>query len=326
IDAAAAMRDLTLSIVAQVVFGLPPDARSLALLRAIRTWVELFTAPSTNILPLNVPGLPYWRLLRTSDALGAHLRALLAQRRAQLAPGLSAFDLLAQAQDADGQPLSAEAVLGQASLLFVAGHETSANALVWTLVLLALHPRVCTELVDEVVGIVGRAAPALEDLERLPLLDRVVRESLRLLPPAVYGVRHAQVAFSLGGYDLPAETTLIFSPFLTHRVSPVFERPAQFRPTRWETISPDPYEYIPFGAGPRRCLGETFALQEIKTVLILLLQRFQPELVAPARIDYRARITLSPAGTVPLRLRPLGEQIRPAKLTGSLRRLVDVPT
>lgn len=325
IDGVTAMRDLTLSIVAEVVFGLPLTEQPPALLRQIRSWVELFTAPSANLLPISVPGTSYRRLLRASDVLGESIRQLLAERRVHPTGGMSAFDLLAQAQEANGQPLSTEAVLGQASLLFTAGHETSANALVWMLVLLALHPYICLDLIDEITGLLGTAPPALEDLDRLPLLDRVVRESLRLLPPAVYGVRRAQEPLELGGYALPAGTVMIFSPVLTHRVSPVFEQPAQFRPKRWETISPDPYEYIPFGAGPRRCLGETFALQEIKTVLILLLQRFRPELVTPTRIDYRARITLSPNSAVPLRLRAHGARTPPVELSGSLRRLIDLP-
>lgn len=324
IDGVAAMRRLTLAIVTQIVFGLAPADQPAALLRQIRVWVELFSAPGAYLCPINLPGSPYRRLLRASATLGASIRRLLAERRAHPTGGLSAFDLLAQASDADGQPLSAEAVLGQASLLFTAGHETSANALVWTLVLLALHPRACADLIDEIAAL-GGSVPTPEALERLPLLERVVRESLRLLSPVVYGVRLAPQAFELGGYEFPAFTTLLFSPVLTHRVSPVFERPAQFRPERWETISPDPYAYIPFGAGPRRCLGETFALQEIKTVLVLLLQRFRPELVQPARIDYRARFTLSPAHAVPLRMRPHRERVRPTLLSGSLRRLVALP-
>jgi cytochrome P450 len=323
IDIAQALRELTLNLIGTIGFGADLTTHP-TLFQQIRTWLHLFGHPLTYLLPLPIPGSSYAKLLRASDALAGTLRHMIAQRREHPADSRTAFDCLLQARHPDGQLWDDMTILGHANFLFLAGHETSANALIWTLILLTLHPDIYRDLLDEIQGLHG-ASPTPTNLERLPLLDRVVRESLRILSPTAYGLRHAHQPFELAGQSYVGDTTLIYSPFMTHRVSPIFERPAQFRPERWETINPSPYEYIPFGAGPRRCLGELFALQEIKIILILLLQRFRPELASSARIDYQVRMTLGPSGPVPIHLRPHSASLRPGRLVGSLRSLIDVP-
>jgi cytochrome P450 len=201
------------------------------------------------------------------------------------------------------------------------------GALIWTLILIVLHPAVNAGVVDELTSVLRGAAPSVQDLARLPLLDRVVKESMRIMPPQAFSRRFNTERCSFGPYDLPAKVTIIFSSYITHRLPNIYTDPQHFRPERWETLKPNIYEYFPFGTGTHHCIGRTFATMEIKIVLAIILQRFRLELVPGLRIDRKPRsmLLLRPAGPVRMKVSSQDRQFRPGTVTGNIHQMVALP-
>lgn len=276
------------------------------------------TAPTTLLLPLDVPGMSYRRTLRAADQLDTAIREIIVAKRAN--PGEDIISMLIAAQDEQGQGLTEDELVGEAYTSFC--HDSSASALSWTLLMLDQHPQVRNDLCDELAAELGGAPAEAADFDRLPLLDRVLKETLRLFPPASMGLRYAADDCTLGPYEIPRDTTLFFSTYVSHRLPEVFTDPLSFRPDRWTGDSPDSYGYLPFGAGAHSCLGRAFALLEMKIVLTILLQRFRLPVVDSSRIDRKIKISLVPDQGLPVTVAAPGHDRQLAALTGSVREAV----
>lgn len=316
------MRQVTLLIVTQVLFGLEDHQETLRMGLLMADWLERYTSPAIHLLPFDGPGLPYRHLLEVSKRGEAAIRSLIAQKRAQGAHGDDVLSMLLHARDEAGGSMSDSELVGQTNILFVAGHETTTNSLAWTLFLLDQHPEVHAALVEEVEGELKGGAPALEQLERLPLLDRVVKESMRILPPVPMAFRASTGPFELGGHAFGAETMLHYSPYITHRLPDLYPEPDRFLPERWASAEPPVYGYIPFSNGPRRCIGATLALLEIKLMLCLLLPRFRLSLAPGTRVDPVVRATLRPKGGLPMRIHAQDKRFERSAVRGKIHGLV----
>jgi cytochrome P450 len=244
----AEMKRLTQHIAVTTLFGMYNEAELDRVGALLKRAIDLSQSPLALLAPYKVVGLPFHRANRMAEQLERYIRTVAERKRTQP----DATDVLAtlvRARDEDGAVLSDAALIGNAFTLFVAGHETTSNALTWTVFLLDQHPQILADLVDELQGVLGGRAPAIEDVARLPLLEGVIKESLRMLPPAPIGIRVAAVPCELGGYALPRGANVIFSEFVTHRIPELYEHPDRFNPRRWETLHPSPYEYLPFAQG-----------------------------------------------------------------------------
>jgi cytochrome P450 len=268
----------------------------------------------------------YQRLLAIAEQVEGCVVALVEEKRASRHRGNDVLSILLSARDQEQQPISDQELIGQASVLYGAAHLTTTNALVWTTFLLAQHPQVASALVDEIAGVLGGEAPRLEQLDQMPLLERVVRESLRVLSPSVYSQRVVSAPVQLGPLSLGRGALVIFSQFITHHLPDLYADPERFRPDRWLEIAPSPYAYLPFGAGSRMCLGTTLATVVIKMTLATLLQRFRLSVVPGSRIDARVQSTmLMPSAEVPMRVhRPDGAFVS-VPVTGNIHQLVELP-
>ena len=301
LDLAAAMDDLALIIAGRTLFNLDlsGDARELgdAVTVVVETMNDIFRIAFAQ-LPFDVPGLGYGGSLRRAIArANAIVDDMVACHEADAAGRRDVVSLLLAARDEDNARLTPRQVRDHLLTLFVAGHETVANGLAWACYLLAQHPHVTARLLSELESTLGDQPPTLADLNRLPYLEQVVKETLRLYPPATSLFRTARAAFEWGGYELPAGATIMYSPFLSHRVPEYFPDPESFRPERFDpdaSVAPPAYAYIPFGGGPRSCVGAPFAMLELKTVLAMILQRFRLDLVPHQRVVATVRTTLQP--------------------------------
>lgn len=181
--------------------------------------------------------------------------------------------------------------------VIMAGHETTAIALSWTWRLLALHPEVEKKLHAELAEQLDGKTPTMEDLSHLPYTDAVLKESMRLYPPAWAIGREAIEDCEIGGYYVPAETQLFISQYVVHRLPHSFENPESFDPDRWtdglEKRIPK-YAYFPFGGGPRLCIGQSFAKMEAALLLTTIAQRFRIQLSRDACAIPQPSITLRP--------------------------------
>jgi cytochrome P450 len=323
-DMAHEMQELTLGVALKTLFSLDTTPEALTLGELFKQSLEISFAPLELALPLELPGTGRYRLLRLAERIEAHVRTLIAQRRALGDGSQDVLATLIAARDEEGQALTDDELIGQTYTLFAAGHETSSNALTWALFLLDQHPELLADLHDELWGELRGEAPSLEQLGRLPLLDRVVKEVLRLMPPASVLMRRSTAPFELGGFALPAGATIFLSPFITQRMPEHWEAPFAFMPARWERIDPSPYTYLPFGAGPRMCIGTSFALMEIKLALAAIVQRFRVALPAETRVDPELRLTLRPRGGMPMRIERQDRAFRRVPVSGDIHRIVDL--
>jgi cytochrome P450 len=231
---------------------------------------------------------------------------LITERRA-LGDAADSGDLLSMlllSRDDSGDRLSDAEVRDQAVTLFVAGHETTSNALTWTWYLLSQHPAEEARLHAELDAVLGDRPPALADLPHLPYTLQVIKEALRLYPPAwVVNVRRAAAGTTLGPYAVSQGDALWLSPFVMHRRPALFPDPERFDPDRWtperERALPK-FAYMPFGGGPRVCIGNGFALMEAHLIVAAVAQRYRLRLRPGHPIDLNAQITLSNHNGMPM--------------------------
>jgi cytochrome P450 len=323
-DIAHVMQKLTLCVASETLFGVDAldDANSLG--HKIARWIKFNANRWIYMFPYDLPGTPLRQLKTLSIELEQYILQLLEQKRAQPSAHRDALALLLQARDEDGSALSDDEIIGQTTLMFIAGFETSAVALTWTLFLLAQHPEIYADLVDEMQSVLHGDAPTTAQTMQMPLLDRVIKESLRLFPPAIQGGRISTQDFAMGGYEFAAGTKVMYSEFMTHRLPDIYPDPLLFNPNRWENFDPGTFAYIPFLAGPRRCLGAEFAMLEMKIVLSMLLQRYRISLPQQTHIDRKVLFTLEPKDGLALELHPFDRNFRKSTVTGNVNELVSL--
>jgi cytochrome P450 len=213
--------------------------------------------------------------------------------------------MLMSARDDDGDAMSDVQLRDELVTLFLAGHETTAIALSWTWYLLAHHPLVKDRLVAELFGEMDRRPATVADLPRLPFADAVVKEAIRLYPPAYVLGREALTDCEIGGYPIPAGATLFMSPWVMHRDPRWFASPEKFLPERWLdglAVRLPRFAYMPFGGGPRICIGDRFAMMEAVLILATIARRFRLERVSDTEVVPFPSITLRPEGGVWMKL------------------------
>ena len=318
------MRELTLAIVVETLFGLDPDTDGTRLLTLMIEWFDTFFKPTSLLLPFDVPGLPYRRVLRLSRELEEEILTIIRRKRASGSDKGDVLAMLIAARDEDGTALTDDELLGEASTLAVAGYDTTASALTWTIFLLGQHPQIQATLVDECQTVLDGNAPAPDQFDKLPFLDAVVRESLRLIPPVFWSTRRAMTDTTLGDYAVPKGALITFSPYITNRLPQNYPQPATFRPERWQTFSPSAYEFMTFSAGPRMCIGATFAQTELKIILPLIVQNYRLALRPGARVDVTGTFLFHPKGGLPMTVHRQDRAFAPTAPQGNIHEIVNL--
>jgi cytochrome P450 len=247
------------------------------------------------------PGVPRPGYKSALASLDLYLHRLISERRASgESAGQDLLGLLVNLPE-----MSDELIRDQLLTVLIAGHDTSTAMLAWTLFLIGSHPQTYKRLRLEVDSVLGSHPPTLESIHHMELLDRVVQESLRLYPPIHIGSRIAARDLEFQGYHIPRGTRVVYSIYLTHRHESFWHDPDRFDPQRFcpEEIRQRPhYTYLPFGGGPRNCIGLAFAQVEVRIVLARLIQCFDLELVQrEARLHMGA--TLEPHPGVLMRVK-----------------------
>jgi cytochrome P450 len=323
IDLLQEMRELTSAVAVRSFFGLDPAQEGARFREMFEAWQLLFFSPSSALLPLNLPGLAFRRLLLLSEAIEAEVLGMIERKRQASVDEGDVLSTLIQAYDEeDGSRLTDNELVGQIITLFIAGHETTASSLTWALLLLALHPEISAEFLAELSPLDGEA-PATEQLGAFPVLDGIVKETLRMFPPLLWQLRYTIEPTVIGEYEIAAKKGVCVSAFIAHRDPNVFEEPERFRPSRWLDINPSPYEYFPFSGGPRLCLGAAFATMEMKIVLPLIMQRFRLSLPSGVRIDRKGMVLSAPSKGIPVTVQPQdGAFSRPGAVSGDIGGLV----
>ena len=323
LDLPTEMRRWSWSTAGRLLYGLDVSGCDDALRHEIDRWAALNFGWATRGMPVDLPFFPYRRLLNRARSVEQTLVDLLRVKNSQSASGRDVMSLLVGSQQAVGRTLTQEEFIGHAITMFLAAFETTANTLTWTLFLLDQHPEVHADLVDE-LKVLGGQAPRIDQLERLPLLDRVLKESMRLLPAVVFSRRIATQDGPLGEYELPAGSRVLFSHYMTHHLPSIYTEPETFRPSRWEEFAPSPGQYLPFGMGARFCIGAAFANLVVKTALATIVPRWRIQVAPKARVDRKVVITLSPRFGIPARLAAQNGDFRCNQVRGNIHEMVDL--
>jgi cytochrome P450 len=326
LDLNPAFQRLAVTVAGRCFFGLDLAGRSGELGAAIALVLRIVGDPlqlALTRLPFNMPGGGGGAGVRRALArLDAVLGQIIAEHARTGADSGDIVSMLVAARDEAGASLRPEQIRDHLLSLFVAGQEAMAQALTWACYLLAQHPAVTTRLLDELQQELAGAAPMAADLERLPYLDQVVKEALRLFPPVPSPLRVARAAFTWQGYRVPAGSIVNISPYVTHHMARYFPEPHTFRPERFDPAQPPPapYSYLPFSVGPRSCVGASFATMAVKTVLAMVFQRYRLDLVAGQRVEATARITLQAKEGLRVRVQPQDGRVErsPAAVRGNV--------
>ena len=312
----ALMTRLTFRIIARSVFSTNFPEAELDRLAGLITEIQAFFVRS-----IRQPYLKPWFWLRGRfryhDALSAELRTLLGRYIAQrqhanaqphAAPPDDLLQMLLDVRYEDtGEPMTPDRVLDEALILLIAGHETSANALTWLLYLLAHHPEAAASIRAETEAVLAGRPPSFDDLPRLGQALYAVQEAMRLYPPAWMVDRVALADDSYNGLHIPKGTLFSLYFYGLHHDEKYWASPHEFRPARFapgQARPVPPFAYVPFGGGPRLCIGMQFALTEMQLVTLELLRRFEVEWVAgQAPVTLQPLITLRPKNDFRVRLR-----------------------
>jgi cytochrome P450 len=305
IDVNEQMTNLTMSIIGKALFDADVFTETDELGAAMTTALAYLTDVTSMLIPLPY-SWPTPRSRRTRKAvqvLHRHIRHFIDERRSHPTERNDFVSVLLQARDEDGQPMSDEQVMAECLTLFLAGHETIATALSWTWYLLCQHPEMYQQVQQEVDRVLQGRTPTYADLAHLPYCLQVFKETLRLYPPGYLTARQALHDIEIDGYRVPKGWLVLLAPYTLHRREECFPEPEQFDPERFtperEKLLPR-YAYLPFGAGPRTCIGMHFALMEGQLLLATLAQRVSFALVPDQTIepDPVHHLTLRPTHAV----------------------------
>jgi cytochrome P450 len=299
-DLSQEMTRLTLRIAGETLFSIDLIDEADEVGQALSVGLEqindrlhrLFTLPTFFPTPQN---RRFVTALRTLDNV---VKEMIADRRQTQEDQGDLLSMLMLMQDEETEErMDDQQLLDEVKTMLLAGHETTANALTWTWYLLAQHPEVEAKLTAELAEVLGGRVPTIADLPRLPYTHMVVQESIRLFPPAWIILRHAIKADEIGGYPVAPGRVVGISPYVMHRHPGFWKEPEVFEPQRF---TPDRvaerhrFAYIPFAAGPRQCIGNTFAMTEAQLVLATVAQRYCLRLLPERPVQAHTAITLRP--------------------------------
>ena len=309
IDITREMTHLTMQVVTRALFSTQVSDEGNDISEAIATVLDhanyLFATPFYPSLAVPTPRNR--RVRRAMERIDQIIYKIIAERR-QL--GTHSNDLLAllmEAKDEDsGEGMSDRQLHDEVLTVFVAGHETTSVALTWCLYLLSQHPEVERRLQGELDGVLGGRDPTVDDLPALTYTRQVLDETLRLYPAAWASNRNTLADDEICGYFVPANSVVVFSPYVIQHDPHLWEKPETFDPERF---SPEHagerhrFAYFPFGGGPHQCIGMGFAKVEAQLVLAAIMQRYRLKLVPGYTAELKPSITLHPKGGMPMFLR-----------------------
>jgi cytochrome P450 len=299
-DVSREMMRVTLRVIGLTMLSTDVEGRSSTVGEAIDHLVHIVIRRVNNVLdwPERLPTAENRRYDHAREALDRVVNDVIAERRRTGEQKEDLLSMLMSARDPEtGEGMSDVQLRDEVMTVFLAGHETTANALGWTLYLLSLHPDAERRMRQEVREVLGDRPPRFEDVDRLVYTDRVIKESMRLLPPVWFVSRSVVENDALGGYRIPKGSWVLVSPYLTQRDPRFWPNPEGFDPDRFspeEEAKRPKCAYFPFSVGPRKCIGEAFAMLEARLILSTILQRARLDLVPGRVVELDPTVTLRP--------------------------------
>lgn len=292
------MMELTLSVVARTLFNTEIRGSADTIGRALKTILEISNEDMARPLRIIPPWLPTPGNLRRKQAireLDQIVLGIIDERRRKFEDNGDLLSMLMLAEDENGERMTDRQLRDEAVTLVLAGHETTAVTLAWAFYLLAQHPDIEARLHAEVDQVLGERRATVEDLRQLRYTDMIIKESMRLFPPVPTIGRWGMQDTEYNGYTIPSHSPLLISVYTMHHDARWFPEPEAFKPERWEQEKSIPRgAYLPFGGGPRICIGNSFAQMEAVLMLATIAQRYQLRLAPDQQTTPVPVLTLRP--------------------------------
>ncbi len=311
VDMSRSLQELTLRIVSKCLFSIDLSAQLGPLSDAFDGVIGSSTSMAEDFLNIRIdnPVTGYGKRMAATRQLDMLIYTLIAQRRDDERDYHDVLSMLMATEDGEepGRKLNDKQIHDHILTFLAAGHETTAITLVWTFYLLALYPQVRVKLQDEVRTQLAGRKPTLEELPKLPYMDWVLSESMRLYPPAWMQMRVVAKEVEIDGVRLPVGTLVMMSQWVVHRLPALWEDADVFKPERWDAANAaqiPPGAYFPFGGGPRTCIGMPLAQLEAKMILASIVQEYTPQPVAGYTPGFQPAITLRPKRHLEVTLMP----------------------
>ncbi len=301
LDISQEMMRLTLAIVGKTLFDADVESEAGEIGQALTDILGLFdriTMPFTWLLE-KLPLPSNYRFAKAKLRLDQTIYRIINERRTtgEDRGDLLSMLLLAQDEEGDGTGMTNEQLRDEAMTIFLAGHETTANALTWTWYLLSRHPDVEARMHAEIDSVLNGNLPTAEDVARLRYTEMIFAEAMRLYPPAWLIGRRALNDYHVDKYTIPARSIILMSPYVMQHDARYYPEPEKFDPERWKPEAKEArpkFSYFPFGGGPRVCIGEPFAWMEGVLLIATIAQKWQMRLAAGQQIAMQPMITLRP--------------------------------
>ncbi len=304
------MMQLTLDIVAETLFGDVKPNQKQTINESLEAIMNQFSNDGLDLIS-QITKLPLTkqRNQRYNEAtakLDVIIKEIITERLQSPVERNDLLGMLLAARDDDNQPMNMQQLVDECKTMFLAGHETTALTMTWTMRILHKHPTVLHTLRQEIDSVLGGRTATMSDMMHLEYTEKIIRESMRLFPPAYTISRHSTDAVQIGDYHIPANKDINLSQIAVQRDPRWYEKPEAFVPERWShdfRSSLPKYAYFPFGGGPRLCIGQQFALLETTVILTRMLQYGEWSLSSWQRITAQPSITLRPKQPVMMTLR-----------------------
>jgi cytochrome P450 len=299
------MMKVTLSIVNKTLFNVDISAEADRIGDAMNVILHAANENMNAVvaLPAWIPTPKRYHQKRMIAQLDALIQQFISERRATKADNGDLLSMLLLAQDEDGQGMDDKQLRDEVMTMFLAGHETTANALMWTFYLLSQHSDIKQRLYAEIDRVLGDRTATLQDLAQMPYLEMVLKESMRLYPPVAALSRSPYADLQISGYTLPKDATMQISIYALHRSTRYWQNPDTYDPERFsaENEANIPrYAYLPFGGGPRVCIGNQFSMMEAKLLLVTIMQHVDLELVPNHQVIPEQLLTLRAKNSLPM--------------------------
>jgi cytochrome P450 len=315
LDMSRSMQELTLRIVSKCLFSIDLSSQLGPLSDAFDGVIGSSTSMAEDLLNIRIdnPITGYGKRMAATRQLDMLIYTLIAQRRDDDREYNDVLSMLMTAQSGEepDTKLSEKQIHDHILTFLAAGHETTAITLVWTFYLLSQYPQVRLKLQDQISSVLAGREPTFEDLARIPYLDWVLDESMRLYPPAWLQMRFVAKESEIDGVKLPVGTLLILSQWVMHRLPEIWQDAEVFKPERWDPANEQqipPGAYFPFGGGPRTCIGMPLAQLEAKMILASILQRYTPQPIPGYTPGFQPVITLRPKRHLEVTLMPVSSR------------------
>jgi len=316
------MERLAIWIATAPVLGLDPEKEGEAIGMQLERTMKVLFNPFTLLFPYNIPGLPFHSLMKNADEMERIVRNVIASKKNEGLTGNDILSIMIQMHEEDPERMSENELLGHTTTMFRGGYNPNGMALYWTIFLLSQHPEAMKNILDELDRAMGGNEPTPESIEKLPWLEGAIKEAMRLFPAGTWTGRLAMRDFELGSHPLPKGTWVVMSPYVIHRVPGIFPEPYRFKPERWQSEYHTAYEFMPFSAGPRYCIGTSLGMLQLKIALSIILQRYSFKLKPGASVDCSGLNSIRPKRGLPMIVRPRTDDPDSQPFKGNVHKIV----